>query len=222
MPNRIVVDLEKIVYQPELKPIARVILAHGAGAGNQHVFMEQFSVKLAELGIEVHSINFPYMQMAYELDKKRPPNSNKQLVSYYTELVLKDDSELPLFISGKSMGGRIATQILADSAVSDKVSGAFVLGYPFMPPGKPEKLEERVKHFDTLAKPVLILQGERDTFGSITSLSNLSLPNSFNIEWITSGDHSFKPLKKSGVTLADNISAAAFAAEKFIKTILLR
>ena len=217
MLDRVELSLEKIIYTPHKETIARLILAHGAGAGNRHEFMESFASQLAKTGIEVHSINFPYMQMAYELDKKRPPNANAQLAAYYKSLVLELSSDLPLFIAGKSMGGRIASQILTDKEVEEKVSGCFVLGYPFTPPGKPEKLPDRTKHFSDIKTPVLILQGERDTFGSKELLSKITLPKVFSVEWITSGDHSFKPLKKSGVTLEDNIESAVMLANRFIQ-----
>ena len=220
MVNRIEHSFDKIVYEPTCKTIARVLLAHGAGAGNRHEFMESFATQLAEHGVEVHSFNFPYMQVAYEQDKRRPPNSNKQLVSYFQTLVETQDGNLPLFIGGKSMGGRISTQIMAEQKMVNQVLGAFVLGYPFMPPGKPEKLPERMKHFTDINNPVLILQGERDTFGNKKLIAQHQLPDNFSVEWLTSGDHSFKPLKSSGVTLEHNIACAVKYAVQFIQSMV--
>lgn len=207
--------LARSIYQPE-QPIARVLLAHGAGAGNQHPFMHEFSQGLMAHGIEVISFNFPYMQIAYEQDKKRPPNSNKQLVAHFNQELTEIEADLPVFLAGKSMGGRIATQLVADG-LPVQVKGCFVLGYPFIPPGKPEKLAQRTEHFAHLTKPVTILQGERDTFGGTELLKSVQLPESVTVTWVKSGDHSFKPLKSSGVTEQDNIRFAIEQAALFIK-----
>lgn len=206
--------LERSIY-PTDKPKARVLLAHGAGAGNRHEFMETFSQSLANKGIEVISFNFPYMQTVYELDKKRPPNSNKQLVAHFEQEIELTAADMPLFIAGKSMGGRIATQIAADST-QRKVNGCFVLGYPFIPPGKPEKLNDRIAHFADIDKPTLILQGERDTFGGTALLETISLPSRLQLTWVKSGDHSFKPLKSSGLNQEQNIEFAVQQAYEFI------
>lgn len=211
-------NLERITYAATT-PKARLILAHGAGAGNQHEFMDDFAKKLATKGVEVISFNFPYMQVAYETEKKRPPNSNKQLVAHFAAEIEMTGSDLPLFIAGKSMGGRVATQIMA-SEISSAASGCIVLGYPFIPPGKPEKLEERTKHFTDINKPLLILQGERDTFGGTKLLSEIKLPDTFQLSWVLSGDHSFKPLKSSGLTQEQNIEFAAIQTSSFIDQII--
>ncbi|NVK24399.1 MAG: dienelactone hydrolase family protein [Gammaproteobacteria bacterium] len=208
--------LLKTVYTPSTVAKARVILAHGAGAGNRHEFMTQFAALLAEKDIEVHSINFPYMQQAYELDKKRPPNSNKQLVNYFRQLVLDMPDDLPLLMIGKSMGGRVATQIAVDTDIANRVTGVVVLGYPFMPPGKPEKLVDRVSHFVDIQTKVLILQGERDNFGGKELVTKQELPQQIKVSWIPSGDHSFKPLKSSGYTQAQNIELSAELTNRFI------
>lgn len=207
-------QLERITYKAE-SPIARVLLAHGAGAGNRHPFMHSFAEQLAQNAIEVISFNFPYMQTAYETEKKRPPNTNKVLHQHFLqEIALLDDS-LPLFIAGKSMGGRIATQVLTEDT---QALGAIILGYPFIPPGKPEKFAQRVEHFTSVHSPVLVLQGERDTFGGRTLLEQKPLSPPFELQWVASGDHSFKPLKSSGLTEQQNISFAVSKAVAFIQT----
>lgn len=209
--------LQRTVYRVE-KPKARLVLAHGAGAGNQHAFMVDFAKGMANNGIEVISINFPYMQMVYELDKKRPPNTNKILLQHFIDEIELAGDALPLFIAGKSMGGRVASQVLADADFSSKLLAGIVLGYPFIPPGKPEKLSQRTEHFKALNKPLYILQGERDTFGGVELLSQLPLPSEITLDWIKSGDHSFKPLKSSGLTSEDNIDAAVSKAVGFINS----
>lgn len=207
-------NLARKIY-PATEAKALLLLAHGAGAGNQHPFMDEFSQNLASKGIEVVSFNFPYMQKAYELDKKRPPNSNKQLIAHFAEELALLSDELPVFIAGKSMGGRVATQLVAEQQ-GLAIKGCIVLGYPFIPPGKPEKLTDRMAHFPDLSKPVLILQGERDTFGGTKLLQEIALPEQIELTWVTSGDHSFKPLKSSGLTEQQNIAFAAQQTFEFI------
>jgi uncharacterized protein len=103
---------------------------------------------------------------------------------------------------GKSMGGRIAS-LIADEA---NVAGLVCLGYPFHPVGKPDQL--RVKHLLTIKTPTLIVQGERDSFGSRDEVAAYNLPEGIRIHWLPDGDHSFKPRKKSGVTEDQNREAA--------------
>lgn len=205
-------------YQCE-NPAALVIYAHGAGAGNQHEFNHQLCNLLCDLGLEVVSFNFPYMQTAYELEKKRPPNTNKILVEHFNTVVssFTNNTNLPIFIAGKSMGGRIASQLLADGT---DCLGAIVYGYPFIPPGKPEKLTQRMAHFEDINKPMLILQGQRDTFGNTNTLKDVSLPKAIELSWVTSGDHSFKPLKSSGLNEQQNIADAATTTKEFISRVL--
>ena len=97
-----------------------------------------------------------------------------------------------------------------------KVRGVVVFGYPFHPPGNPEKL--RTKHLETLVTPALILQGARDTFGAEDEVKRYKLSRSIRIEFIEDRDHSLKPRATSGVTEADNIAHAVATATKFIKT----
>ncbi|MGB5286064.1 MAG: alpha/beta family hydrolase, partial [Polyangiales bacterium] len=114
-------------------------------------------------------------------------------------------------IGGKSMGGRIATMI-ADEV---SVAGVLCLGYPFHPPGKPGRL--RTAHLGTMTTPTLIVQGTRDRFGTEEEVATYSLSPSIELAWIQYGDHSFKPRKKSGRTLEQNLEAAATAAVGFIQ-----
>ena len=208
-------ELVRRIY-PAKDTIARLILAHGAGAGNQHEFMDNLAKELCELGIEVISFNFDYMTRQYREQKKRPPDRQPKLLERFQSELDRLDEQLPVFIAGKSMGGRMATLL----PTSERVAGIIVYGYPFIPPGKPEKFEQRVVHFDNINKPVLILQGERDTFGNRALLEQKSFCDTITVEWIESGDHSFKPLKSSGKTSMDNIKTAAQLTVKRIKEIL--
>ncbi|MBW2212344.1 MAG: dienelactone hydrolase family protein, partial [Deltaproteobacteria bacterium] len=114
-------------------------------------------------------------------------------------------------IGGKSMGGRIA------SMIADEVGAAGVvcLGYPFHPPGKPERL--RTAHLETLKTPTLIVQGTRDRLGADEEVATYSLSPSIDLTWMEDGDHSFKPRKKSGRTRDQNLKAAASVVVEFIR-----
>jgi hypothetical protein len=116
-----------------------------------------------------------------------------------------------VIVGGKSMGGRIA------SMIADEVGAAGVvcLGYPFHPPGKPERL--RTAHLEALKTPTLIVQGTRDRLGTDEEVATYSLSPSIELAWMEDGDHSFKPRKKSGRTLEQNLEAAADAVVEFIQ-----
>ena len=121
--------------------------------------------------------------------------------------------DLPLFIGGKSMGGRMASMLACSTEQS--LSGVIAFGYPFHPPGKPEKL--RTDHFADIVCPFLVLQGERDTFGTREELLTMKMPKQPLFTWLSDGDHSLKPRKKSGVTELQNRETAALSAVEFIK-----
>lgn len=185
------------------------VFAHGAGAGMDHAFMQQVANGLAAKGIQVIRFNFPYMVKRAEDGKKRPPDRAPKLLEAF-EQVIADYADKPIVIGGKSMGGRMAS-LLADNA---QVAGIACLGYPFHPPGKPEKYKG--EHLASLAKPCLILQGERDTFGKREEFTEFALADSVQVEFIADGDHSFKPRKSSGYTEAGNLAHAVEVLSQFI------
>lgn len=191
---------------------ATMVLAHGAGAGMGSDFMVAFAEGLASRDIETILFNFPYMQKRAEDGKKRPPDRAPKLLECYRQVLDSVSNNGPLFIGGKSMGGRIASMLLAeDNGVAD---GLVLLGYPFAPPGKPEKL--RVDHFPDIQKPTLILQGERDVFGGRPFVESLSLPDNFEVTWLPDGDHSFKPRKASGSTEQGNWQLAIERVSSYV------
>jgi len=188
----------------------RFIFAHGAGADMDHAFMEQVAEGLAEQGVRVIRFNFPYMVKRAEDGKKRPPDRAPKLLDAFRQVISEQAQGQPVVIGGKSMGGRMAS-LLAEEAL---VAGVACLGYPFHPPGKPEKYKG--EHLASLSKPCLILQGERDTFGQREELSEFSLSDSVRVTFLPDGDHSFKPRKRSGFTESGNIAAAVAALSQFI------
>lgn len=186
------------------------IFAHGAGAGMDHDFMSAVSQGLAKQGIQVIRFNFPYMVKRAEDGKRRPPDRAPKLLEAYQQVIAEYAQQRSVVIGGKSMGGRMAS-LLADD---EKVAAVACLGYPFHPPGKPENYKG--EHLASVSKPLLILQGERDTFGKKEEFSDFVLSSSVQVEFLPDGDHSFKPRKKSGHTEQGNIDLAVQRLAKFI------
>ncbi|KAB0290418.1 alpha/beta fold hydrolase [Vibrio fortis] len=186
------------------------VFAHGAGAGMEHEFMQSVAKGLAFKGIRVIRFNFPYMIKRAEDGKRRPPDRAPKLLEAYQEVIEQVDAE-KLVIGGKSMGGRMASHL----SEHEKVAGVACLGFPFHPPGKPDKYKG--EHLAELSKACLILQGERDTFGKREEFPAFNLSDSVSVEFIPDGDHSFKPRKSSGHTEQQNIALAVEKLAKFIK-----
>lgn len=188
-----------------------VALAHGAGAAMDSPFMDVMADGIAAAGLRAARFEFPYMAARREDGKRRPPNTPAILLDTWRAVIAELGPER-LIIGGKSMGGRIASMVADETGVA----GLVCLGYPFHPPGKPEKL--RTEHLKTLKTPTLILQGERDTFGTKDEVPGYGLSKKIRVHWLPDGDHSLKPRKASGRTEAENLAEAvaeivAFAAK---------
>ena len=178
------------------------ILAHGAGAGMDHRWMDEMAAALAEESIRVVRFEFPYMQEFRMTGKRGRPDPSVVLEETWLRVIEQVGRPGELFIGGKSMGGRIASMV-ADRA---GVMGLVCMGYPFHPTGKPSVL--RVAHLADLATPTLILQGERDALGTKDEIAGYNLSRSIRVLYLPDGDHSFKPRKSSGHTVGENMSAA--------------
>jgi uncharacterized protein len=191
-----------IVYPAAKRQQAGVtlILGHGAGAGQTSGFMVSFATALAARGIETVTFNFPYMEQG-----RRLPDSNDKLEACYRAVIdtvaHRKSGRGRLAIGGKSMGGRIASQVAA-AGVSG-VAGLVFLGYPLHPPGKKDQL--RAKHLSQIKAPMLFAQGSRDAFGTPEELRPIlkKLKPPAELYVIEGGDHSFKVLKRAGVAQED-------------------
>ena len=204
--------MNNVIIDGEDNPIT-FIFAHGAGAGMDHEFMQSVAKGLAFKGVRVIRFDFPYMIKRAEDGKRRPPDRAPKLLEAYQEIIEQCDAD-KLVIGGKSMGGRMASHL----SEVDKVAAMACLGFPFHPPGKPEKYKG--EHLAELAKPCLILQGERDTFGKREEFADFNLSDSIRVEFIPDGDHSFKPRKSSGYTEQQNIALTVEKLSAFIKEVL--
>ena len=195
-------------------PVATLLLAHGAGAPMDSPFMESLAAALADRGIQVVRFEFPYMQRRREEQRKFPPNRAPQLLEAFARQVASvERSGLPLWVGGKSMGGRMASMLAAEGA--REIDGVVAFGYPFHPPGKPENT--RTEHLASLAVPMLICQGERDPFGKPEEVKGYSLDEGIRVQWLEGGDHDFKPLKRSGRTQQQLIEEAASRVLAFMQ-----
>ena len=192
---------------------AQILLAHGAGQDSSSAFMQILPTLLQPAGIEVVLFDFDYMIKARQTGTKRPPERLPKLQAQFKAQISQHQKNhsLPLFIGGKSMGGRVATTLVEEV---DAVIGAICLGFPFHPPGKPEKL--RLASLQEQTKPTLILQGVRDPFGKRDEVLHYALSKQVTIRFIEDGDHSFKPRKSSGLTWQQNMIHAAREISHFI------
>ena len=187
------------------------LFAHGAGAPMDSDWMNELSEKLSARGIHVIRFEFPYMEERRVNGKKRPPNTKKVLIETFIQKV--EEQNKPVFIGGKSMGGRISTLIMDHPSVL----GSVCYGFPFHAPGKTPG--DRILHLETLQKHVLILQGERDSMGLPSEIKSYELSDKINVHYLKDGDHGLKPRKKSGLTLSENLDEASEVTENFMREI---
>lgn len=194
---------------------ARFLFAHGAGAPMDSDFMQATAVGLCACGIEVLRFEFPYMAQRRSGGSRRPPNPMPQLLDCFREQVAEAaERSLPLFIGGKSMGGRVASLLADELFGCGEIAGLVCLGYPFHPRGKPEKL--RTAHLLELECPALVVQGSRDPLGSREEVAGYGLPDSIRTQWLEDGDHDFKPRRASGFSREQHWQSAVEAVAGFI------
>jgi predicted alpha/beta-hydrolase family hydrolase len=178
--------LGAVGYPAEGGSGALLVLGHGAGAGQKHPFMVATAKGLADRGIAVITFDFPYMRERRGAPDKAPvlEQSFREVISAAREW----SGNARLFIGGKSMGGRMATHLGAQGL--DALKGIVALGYPLHPPGRPDK--PRTEHLPSIRVPVLIVQGERDTFGTPAELEPViaTMTAQVTLHVVRGGDHS--------------------------------
>ncbi len=206
MPEQVRIDIARsvqvtaIIYPAVARDRAGIclILAPGAGASQTSSFMVRFATALAARGFDTVTFNFVYSE-----EGRRVPDPNRKLElcyrtvirAFHDGILIKNADREKLVIGGKSMGGRIASQVAAADA--DGVAGLVLLGYPLHPPGHPEK--PRTKHLPAIRIPMLIVQGSRDAFGHPDELrpviGGLKAPADLFV--VEGGDHSFSVPKRA-------------------------
>jgi predicted alpha/beta-hydrolase family hydrolase len=177
-------------------------IAHGAGAGMQHTFMVTLSQSLSEEGIATMRFNFPFTE-----NKKGRPDTPTVAHQTIEAAILKAQKlfpKLPLFVAGKSFGGRMTSQCLA-AHPNDLVKGIVFYGFPLHAPGKPST--ERAEHLKDVRSPMLFLQGSRDEFATWKLIEKVtsSLPLAELIK-IEGANHGFKAGKQDIIKLLTTIT----------------
>jgi predicted alpha/beta-hydrolase family hydrolase len=213
MPQTRTIDLGRdrqvtgTLYGASGEACATFVMAHGAGAGQDSAFITSYAVGMASRGLDVLTFDFPYTER-----RQRPPDPQPVLDACFRSVLdhVGADPVLgrrPLFIGGKSMGGRMASHIAASLARGPQdppawqaqLRGLVFLGYPLHPPARPQQV--RVDHLPRIIHPMLFVQGERDAFGSPDELRTFVnvLPAPCTLHVVEHGDHSFDVLKRSGI-----------------------
>jgi predicted alpha/beta-hydrolase family hydrolase len=192
------------------------VLAHGAGAGMRHLFLEAFAQELAAVHVATLRYQFPYM----EHRRKVPdvPNVLTATVRAAVRTAVDQAPDLPLFAGGKSMGGRMTSQAAAQQSL-DNVRGLAFVGFPLHPPSRPGT--ERAGHLARVEIPMLFLQGTRDQFADLALLRPVcsKLGPRASLHVVDGADHSFHVLKSSGTTDSTVMTELAQTVASWAKTI---
>lgn len=197
-----------------------LVLAHGAGADQTSAFMVRFATALAARGVCTTTFNFLYTE-----EGRRIPDRNDRLERCWRAVIAAVRSRngaRPLVIGGKSMGGRIASQIAARQVAAqseDGIAGLVLLGYPLHPPRQPGRL--RSAHFGRIRAPMLFVQGSRDPFGTPdelrTALKEAGAAAAFCV--VEGGDHSLKVPKRGAVAQEEADGAVASALVDWLRAL---
>jgi len=199
--NKITVPVETsattaLVYPAAGRAIgATFVLAHGAGTGQQSGFIVSFAQALSARGLDLVTFNFLYTEQRRKIPDRAPllESCFRAVIAAVVDQVAS--ARTALFIGGKSMGGRIATQVAAADAQLP-IDGLVLLGYPLHPPGRPD--QRRDKHLPAVARPMLFVQGTRDPFCTPTELAPIAeaIGTDATLLPIDGGEHSFKIARK--------------------------
>jgi len=209
-----------VEYQGPKRGADRAVLfAHGAGADMHAANLTAFADALAAAKIPSLRFNFPYMTAG-----RRSPDRPPALIAAVREAAdeLGARTKLPrerIVLGGRSMGGRICSLVVGDADEPRPALGLVLLGYPLHPPGRSDQL--RVEHFPRIHVPTLFVSGTRDPFGTPDELQQhaRAIKGTVRWHWIETGDHSFRPLKASGVTQASALAAAATDVVDFVQSL---
>jgi uncharacterized protein len=199
-----------------------VVLGHGAGANQTSGFMRMFANGLAARGFDVMTFTFVYMEQGRSVPDQKPKLEACFRAVIETALEHKKLKNNRLIVGGKSMGGRIASQVIAaekKEAFDSEVAGLVFLGYPLHPPGQSTKL--RVEHLEHVGKPMLFVQGTRDALGTPDEINPYikDLRPVAKIHVIEGGDHSFKAPKKFGLPQEQIYEDAMNEIDRWARTI---
>ena len=200
-------DVSGLLLRPDSARLLYV-LAHGAGAGMRHPFLESIAQRLAERSIATLRYQFPYMEQRAR--RPDPPAVAAATVRAVVAEAARLAPALPLVAGGKSFGGRMTSTAQAEEPLAG-VRGLVFLGFPLHPPGRPA--DKRAEHLAQVRIPMLFLQGDRDEFADLKLLRPVvkQLGERVALHLVEGGDHSFHVLKRSGRTDADVMGELAEA-----------
>jgi hypothetical protein len=208
-------DVSAIFERPPGADLA-LVLAHGAGAGMRHAFLNALAARLVDRSVAVFRYQFPYMEQG----SRRP--SPKPLLLATVRSAVREASrlagDLPLFAGGKSMGGRMTSLALAGEA-DPNVRGLVFFGFPLHAAGRAGA--ERGDHLAEVANPLLFLQGTRDALADLERLGPLvrELGDRATMHVVEGADHSFHVLKRSGRDDEQVLDELADAARVWMESI---
>ncbi len=204
-----------LVRPPETRWL--YVLAHGAGAGMRHPFLESIAQALAERSIATLRYQFPYLESRRR--RPDPPPVAEATVRAAVAAASRVAPGVPLVAGGKSFGGRMTSSAQAQESLGG-VRGLVFLGFPLHPPGRPGT--ERAEHLAVVRVPMLFLQGTRDDFADLKLLEPLCerLGKQATLRVVEGGDHSFRVPKRSGRTDGDVMEGLARAIGDWAETIL--
>ena len=208
---------ERLIDGPATAP-ATVVFAHGAGAPMDSPFLATIATGLAQRGWRVVRFEFPYMARARVGGRRGAPDRLPKLLEAFREQVALEADSPALVLAGKSLGGRVATLLLEETAAAGTVRAGLCFGYPFHPPGRPESL--RTAHLETLSVPTLFMQGERDPFGRRAEVEGYALAPTIRLAWIPGGDHSLRPPRSAGLGEEAALALAVERADGFLREIV--
>ena len=203
---------------PSDRAIAALVLGHGAGSGQHSGFMVEAGRQLSARAIVVATFDFPYIAAGRKSPDKAPVLEEAWRAAIAEARADNAFRSLPLFIGGKSMGGRIASHVAAQGV--EGVSGLVFLGYPLHPPGRPQ--QRRDAHLPSIAQPMLFVQGSRDEFGTAGDIRELlpRLNPHAQLFEVADGDHSFKVrVKITGKKQAAVFTEIFDRVETFIRSV---
>lgn len=191
--------------------VAVLVLAHGAGAGMDHPYMEELSSALNVEKIATLRFQFGYM----EKGKKRPDTPHLAIAVIVAAVgrTHKLSSNLPIFAGGRSFGGRMTTQAAAQGKLP-LVDGIVCFSFPLHLPKKPSLV--RAEHFEKLSIPTLFLQGTRDDMSEAKVMTKAAKSKLFKLHFLQAADHSYNVLKSSGRTREQVLAEAAEVTRKFV------
>jgi predicted alpha/beta-hydrolase family hydrolase len=193
-----------------------LVLAHGAGAGMKHPFLEGLSRRLAERQVATFRYQFPYIEQG-----RRRPDPPSILVATVAQAVTEAGriaSDLPLFAGGKSLGGRMTSTAAAEGRLPG-VRGIVFLGFPLHAPGKPGT--DRADHLTRVGLPMLFVQGTRDAFADLDLLRPIStrLKDRATLHLVEEADHGFRVSRSRGRSEEQVLDELADVVARWVQTV---